>query len=208
MQDADVGTDVKSWLVYRGFQLQQRLARICCSLWMRVSIWLWGVHVAATPQFYGLMRFVRHPSAQILLGRHLVLRSSFAANTIGINRPCFFSAGPGALLQIGDDCGFSGTVIAAQQQIILGQRVMCGANVTITDADRHPLDPAARARGEGGATAPIQIGDDVWLGMNVLVLKGVQIGAGAVVAANSVVVSDIPPGCLAGGQPAKVLRVL
>jgi acetyltransferase-like isoleucine patch superfamily enzyme len=52
------------------------------------------------------------------------------------------------------------------------------------------------------------IGDQVWLGMNVVVLKGVTIGAGAVIAANSLVVSDIPSGCLAAGQPAKVLRML
>jgi hypothetical protein len=199
---------VKGALVYRCFQLQQIIARELCSQLMRGVGWLWGVEFSGPAHFYGTARFIRHPAGRIVLGRDLVFRSAPSSNTIGLNRRCFFSAGAGATLQVGDGCGFSGTVIAAQQQITLGQRVMCGANVTITDTDRHPTDALARQRGEPGASAAVDIADDVWLGMNVVVLKGVRIGAGAVIAANSVVVSDIPSGCLAGGQPAKVLRQL
>lgn len=202
------GASVKGVLVYRCFLLQQLISRVISSLLMRGYGWLWGLEFRGPACFYGLARFVRHPQGRMLLGRDLVFRSAPASNTIGLNRRCFFSATAGATLQIGDGCGFSGTVIAAQQQITLGNGVMCGANVTITDTDRHPLDASARQRGEPGACAPVVIGDQVWLGMNVVVLKGVTIGAGAVIAANSVVVHDIPPGCLAAGQPAKVLRLL
>ena len=54
--------------------------------------------------------------------------------------------------------------------------------------------------------APVAIGDDVWLGARVIVLKGVTIGDGAIVGAGSVVTRDIPPWSIAGGQPAKVIR--
>lgn len=199
---------MKGSLVYRCFQWQQKIWCGCCSLLMRLAGWLWGVEFRGSVQFYGLARFVRHPQGRITLGRDLVLRSDPSANTIGLNRRCFLSAGAGARLELGDGCGLSGTVIAAQQQIILGQRVMCGANVTITDSDRHPLDARARQLGEPGVSAPVFIDDDVWLGLNVVVLKGVHIGAGSVIAANSLVVSDIPPGCLAAGQPATVVRSL
>lgn len=199
---------MKGSLVYRCFQWQQKIWCGCCSLLMRLAGWLWGVEFRGPVQFYGLARFVRHPQGRITLGRNLVLRSDPAANTIGLNRRCFLSASAGARLELGDGCGLSGTVIAAQQQIILGQRVMCGANVTITDSDRHPLDAQARKLGEPGVSAPVFIDDDVWLGLNVVVLKGVHIGAGSVIAANSLVVSDIPPGCLAAGQPATVVRSL
>lgn len=194
--------------MYRCFLLQQVILRISCSMLMRLYGWLWGIEVKKTTQFFGFSRFVRHPKGSMLLGHGLVFRSAPSSNTIGLNRRCFFSVTADATLQIGDDCGFSGTVIAAQQHVTLGNGVMCGANVTITDADRHPLDASARQRGESGACAPVVIGDHVWLGMNVVVLKGVNIGAGAVIAANSVVVSDIPAGCLAAGQPAKVVRML
>jgi len=57
-------------------------------------------------------------------------------------------------------------------------------------------------------TAPIRIGDDVWLGLNVVVLKGVTIGEGSVIAAGSVVVESVPAHILAGGCPAKTIRAL
>jgi acetyltransferase-like isoleucine patch superfamily enzyme len=74
------------------------------------------------------------------------------------------------------------------------------------DTDHHPLDAADRARGvESGAVA-IDIGDDVWLGMNVVVLKGVRIGNRTVVAANSIVTRSLPSGVLAGGVPARPIK--
>ena len=54
--------------------------------------------------------------------------------------------------------------------------------------------------------APIVIQDHVWLGMNVIVLKGVTIGEGAIVAAGSIVTKDVPPHCLVAGVPAKVVK--
>jgi acetyltransferase-like isoleucine patch superfamily enzyme len=199
---------VKGILVYRCFQLQQKLSVWLCSPLMRAYAWLWGVEMANTGRFFGLMRLNRHPTATIKLGHRLVFRSAGSSNTGGLNRRCFLSASQNAILEIGNDCGFSGTAITAQQRITLGDRVMCGANVTIIDSDRHPLDPIARHRGDEGASAPIYIGDDVFLGMNVLVLKGVTIGQGAYIAANSVVTHDIPAHAVAAGHPAKVLRML
>ena len=51
---------------------------------------------------------------------------------------------PGATLRIGSSCGFSGTVVAAAESIVIGDRVLCGANSTITDTDWHGVDPAER----------------------------------------------------------------
>jgi maltose O-acetyltransferase len=77
--------------------------------------------------------------------------------------------------------------------------------VVICDGDHHPLSAQSRAEGKAGSSAPVHIADDVWLGMNVVVLKGVSIGAGAVIAANALVNSDIPSGAIAAGVPAKVV---
>lgn len=199
---------MKSWFIYRVFQVIQLATLTVCTLFMRVYGWLWGVETPGNLKFYGVARYLRHPSAKILIGQNVTFRSSVSSNSMGINRACFLSAGENAILQIGDDCGFSGAVISANQHIEIGQRVMCGVNVTITDCDRHPLDAVARFEGHPGVSMPVKIGDDVWLGMNVIVLKGVHIGDGSVVAANSVVTKDIPAGSLAAGQPAKVVRAL
>jgi len=80
----------------------------------------------------------------------------------------------------------------AASGIFIGDRVLCGANVTITDTDWHPVDPRSRQLRECGRALPVRIEDDVWLGMNVTVLKGVTIGAGTAVAANSTVTKSLP----------------
>ncbi|MBC5748492.1 sugar O-acetyltransferase [Dysosmobacter sp. NSJ-60] len=88
--------------------------------------------------------------------------------------------------------------------ITIGNQVMFGPRVCLYTAG-HPLDAATRNTGlEFGK--PIAIGDDVWLGGNVVVLPGVTIGAGTVVAAGSVVRRDLPPHVLAAGNPCQVLR--
>ena len=88
--------------------------------------------------------------------------------------------------------------------ITIGNRVMFGPRVCLYTAG-HPLDAATRNTGlEFGK--PIAIGDDVWLGGNVVVLPGVTIGTGTVVAAGSVVRRDLPPHVLAAGNPCQVLR--
>ena len=88
--------------------------------------------------------------------------------------------------------------------ITIGNRVMFGPRVCLYTAG-HPLDAATRNTGlEFGK--PIAIGDDVWLGGNVVVLPGVTIGAGTVVAAGSVVRRDLPPHVLAARNPCQVLR--
>ena len=88
--------------------------------------------------------------------------------------------------------------------ITIGNQVMFGPRVCLYTAG-HPLDAATRNTGlEFGK--PIAIGDDVWLGGNVVVLPGVTIGAGTVVAAGSVVRRGLPPHVLAAGNPCQVLR--
>lgn len=104
-------------------------------------------------------------------------------------------------------CGFSGTVIAAAESIDIGFNVICGANVTITDTDWHHTESVKRKEIFAPA-APVVIGDNVWLCMNVTVLKGVTIGKGSVIASNSVVTRSIPPGVIAAGQPAKVVKYI
>ena len=111
----------------------------------------------------------------------------------------------GTQISIGDhffanyDCTFLDVA-----PITIGNRVMFGPRVCLYTAG-HPLDAATRNTGlEFGK--PIAIGDDVWLGGNVVVLPGVTIGAGTVVAAGSVVKRDLPPHVLAAGNPCQVLR--
>jgi acetyltransferase-like isoleucine patch superfamily enzyme len=86
-------------------------------------------------------------------------------------------------------------------RIEIGNNVAISENVCIRDSDNHTILNSTHIK-----TKPIKIGNHVWIGMNVTILKGVTIGDGAIIAAGSVVNRDIPEKTLAGGVPAKVLK--
>ncbi len=86
-------------------------------------------------------------------------------------------------------------------KVEIGYNTCIADNVTIRDSDNHEIISHSHLK-----TQPIKIGNHVWIGMNVIILKGVTIGDGAVIAAGAVVSKDIPAKCLAGGVPAKVLK--
>jgi acetyltransferase-like isoleucine patch superfamily enzyme len=175
----------------------------------RALAWWWGIEIGSRCTFYGLPLFRRLPGSRIRIGGNCRFRSSKWSNLAGVNRPCIVSTLTGtAVVEIGSDCGFSGAAIGCASRIFIGDRVLCGANVTITDTDWHPVGWRERFAGGPGETAPVTIGEDVWLGMNATVLKGVEIGRRTVVGAGSIVTRSLPPGVVAAGQPAVVIRRL
>jgi acetyltransferase-like isoleucine patch superfamily enzyme len=160
-----------------------------------------NISIGEKCHFYGMTIF-KHGSRSIIhVGHNCTFRSKSTSNLIGINRPCIFSAlVPNAKLKTGNNCGFSGTVIGCFSEITLGNNVRCGANTLITDSNWHLDDPRA------GNPKPIFIADNVWLGVGVIVMKGVNIGENSVIGANSVVTKDIPANVVAAGNPCKVIK--
>ncbi len=119
---------------------------------------------------------------------------------------------PAPVLEIGDNVGVGWqTTIAVGRRIVFGNNVRIAGRAFFAGYPGHPVDAAARARGEpctDDQIGDIILEDDVWLGAGCTVARGVTIGAGAVIAAGSVVTRDIPPGVLAAGAPARVVRPL
>ena len=110
-----------------------------------------------------------------------------------------FTTGPRGIISIGDDVFINlGCSIAAEDSVVVGDHVSFGPHVVVQD---HGDDAGQSERPE-----PIFIGDHVWLASRVRVMAGARIGAGTVVMAGSVVVGVLPPGVVAGGVPARVLR--
>lgn len=109
-----------------------------------------------------------------------------------------------ATLIIGDDVYMNyGVTIEACHEIRIGNHVLMAPLVSIIDDNRHETEPGAVLY-----KGPIVIGNNVWLARNVAVIPGASIGDGCVIAANSVVCTDIPPNSLAAGAPARVIRKL
>ena len=96
-------------------------------------------------------------------------------------------------------------VIVAREQITLGNHVMLGANVCIYDHD-HVFRQPGVMRDLGYTTAPVTIGDNVWIGAGVMILKGVTIGSGSVIAAGTLVNQDIPENSLVYNRRELVIK--
>lgn len=114
-----------------------------------------------------------------------------------------FTADFGKNIIVGKNVFFnSGCRLQDHGGIFIGDNVLFGHNVVLATLD-HDLDPAKR---DLLHCAPIRIGNDVWVGANATITKGVTIGDGAVIAAGAVVTRDVPPRTVVVGVPAKVIR--
>jgi acetyltransferase-like isoleucine patch superfamily enzyme len=127
-----------------------------------------------------------------------------------------FNIEPDGWVDVGDDTTLVGVVFMCAERIRIGRRVVVSYNVTIADCDFHPRDPKLRQqdavanapfgdrRDRPPLTArPVEIDDDAWIGIGAIILKGVRIGAGARVAAGSVVTGNVPAGATVCGNPAR-----
>ena len=119
-----------------------------------------------------------------------------------INRAKLF-VDKGARLVVGVNSRVNGVHISASNRVEIGDNVRLAPYTIIIDNDFHKVDDHFS---DGGARKPIIIEDDVWVTMNCMIMKGVHIGRGAVIAAGAVVTKDVPAYSVAGGVPAKVIR--
>ena len=165
------------------------------------------VHVASSFR----CRHIDNPDARpVKIGNHVWLDGRFVIGDEG-------------RIVIGDCCSFrKGTHIGSLYSVEIGSHVFGATGVYIFDHNSHPISPRARwemtsyppdsplwkwdhVRISG---APVLIEDCVWLGRYCMVLKGVTIGRGSIVAAGAVVTKSIPPFSIAAGNPARVVKML
>ena len=148
-------------------------------------------------------RVYGHPKIEnrgrLVLGERVRLVSTITPIEIGVEAAGTLEIGSRTFVNYG--CS-----IAATSLVRIGERCNIGTYVMMMDNDFHSLEP--ERRDERPPSAPIIIEDNVWIGGRVIVLRGVTIGAGSVVAAGSVVTRDVPARTVVGGVPAKQLRSL
>ena len=117
---------------------------------------------------------------------------------------------PEARIEVGDRTEFNNNVLLKSEGAgirIGARRPVRRRHVEILDSDFHDLDPARRKAGTQ-RTAAVEIGDNVFVGMGVKILKGATIGSDSVIGAGAVVTGAIPAGVIAAGNPARVIREL
>ncbi len=157
-----------------------------------------------------IFRFLRSKKPRaVVIGKHV---SCYAG--------CSFAIGNDGQCTIGDFTLLNGALIMAEENIEIGSHCLVSWNVGIADSDFHPLEPAQRLIDAQALapyfknrparpklkTVPVKICDNVWIGMNAVILKGVTIGENSVVAAGSVVTKSVEPNVVVAGNPATVVK--
>jgi acetyltransferase-like isoleucine patch superfamily enzyme len=168
-----------------------------------------GARIGKGIVWHGIPILTLFKGSHMQIGDRCLICSRSAQTALGVHHPVILrTLQKDALLRIGDGVRMSGTSICAAQQVTIGDRCVIGADVAIVDTDFHSLDPDERSSPEDARLAnsrPIEIGNDVFIGVHALILKGVSIGAGAVIGAGSIVARNVPAGVVVAGNPAKIV---
>ena len=189
------------------WKITTELRRIATTPYTRCYFAINGVRWGKNWKLFGTPIIQRFGGSKIEIGDKLQWRTWYSSNPLGLARSVLSTLSPSAEIIIGDEAKFSGAKICAMSSVRLGDRVRIGGNSTIVDTDFHPIGAQDRIDNpKDGKSRPVVIEDDVFIGMNVLILKGTVIGRGSVVGAGSVVSGTHPPNSIIAGNPARVIR--
>lgn len=198
---------------YGAIQVHRAVSGMVGGALLHAKAWAYGIELGKGCECFGDVILQRWPGSRIVLGRGVsIISSSRRCTSATIHAATRLRThAPTARIILEDGVSLNGTAITARSCTIrIGKGTMIGPNCVITDSDFHALWPA-ETRLDTPAfdrDRDVTIGNHVWLGMRCIVLKGVTIGDGAVIAAGSVVTRDVPPNTVAAGSPAKVVKQL
>lgn len=176
----------------------------------RLKFGLLGVEMGKHGIVHGSVRVSLAKNADIIIGDNFCFLSGRSLNPLSRNLQGCICVNDNARLLIGNDVSVSSVVLWSHQNITIGNHVDIGANTIIMDSDAHSLYYIDRRDiiedMSNKKNAPIIIGNDVLIGANCIILKGVTIGDRTVVGAGAVVTRSIPNDCIAAGNPVKIIK--
>lgn len=159
--------------------------------------------------FYGKTFLCLKAGAEVIIGNGFIARSGKTAG-IDCGNGCKIAVEHNARLIIGEMSGITNTVIQCHKEIIIGNNVNIGAGCMIMDSNFHSTDWRDRLNRrkdiENHRSNPVRIGNVAFIGARSIICKGVNIGDHTIIAAGSVVVTDIPANEVWGGNPARFIK--
>lgn len=147
-----------------------------------------------------------HREGQLILHQDVRINTTVSSNpVIGRCRSSLSVVHSGAILEVGSRVGMSGVSVTAAQSVYIGEGTILGGDVLITDTDFHlPIEDWAWSNSAYETSAPVVIGRGCFIGVRAMILKGVTLGDGVVVAAGAVVTKNVPSEHLAYGNPIQI----
>lgn len=161
-----------------------------------------NIHKTAVIELHSLFHFNMKETRHSRSEAHLVMDENSRMVLLGtsfIHHGSDIRVFEGATLTIGEVFAMPRTQIRCKKEITIGNNVAIAREVLIMDSDAHPTSDRDMDR-------PVRIGDHVWIGSRATILKGVNIGDGAIVAAGSLVTKDVPPRTMVAGVPARIIK--
>lgn len=193
------------------FHFPRHLKKMFYKRWNKIKFWLCGISYGKGLNVMNFVYIEKEGNSSISIGDSFSIISGDALNPLVRNCMACLHTEDGAEITIGNHSGLSGAVLWAKESISIGNNVKIGANSIILDNDAHSIDFRIRRTDAdcfSCKSAPIVIEDDVLIGTNTIVLKGVRIGARTIIGGGSVVTKSIPADSIAAGNPCKVIRKL
>lgn len=174
----------------------------------KVMMKVLGIKYGKKCEFYGIPVIFKTRNSRLQLGDGVVVKSSFLSNLVGLYQRSIILARAGANIILEDDVRMSGTTIYARESIHIGKHTSIGGNTKIFDHDFHPIDPIERIEhpNTGMVCKAVNIGENVFIGCNVIILKGSEIGDNCVVGAGAVVSGKFEENSVIVGNPARVIK--
>jgi acetyltransferase-like isoleucine patch superfamily enzyme len=176
---------------------------------LKIQFWYCGVQCVSCASIGGIPIVGIGKNGEIKFGKGLFLVNNQSFSTLGVARKCKFLAYENAEIVVGNRVAMSNAVIVAVKKIEIGDNVLIGGGVTIVDSDFHSLDSGdwfTERDGINAKTRPVKIGNNVFIGMNSLIMKGVIVGDNSVIGAGSVVTTNVPSNQIWAGNPAKFIK--
>ncbi|MET1247664.1 acyltransferase [Sporolactobacillus sp. STCC-11] len=176
----------------------------------KLKLKLYNIKFGNNLKLYGYPLIEAKNGSEIVIGNNVTLVSNSKYTLLGVKHPTIIrTLNESAKIIIGDDVGISGATICASKSIIIGKNTMFGANAMVADTDFHPINPINRRYNQNQdqiGKKEILIGENVFIGAEAVILKGVHIGDNSVIGAGSIVTKDIPDNVIAAGNPCIVIR--
>jgi maltose O-acetyltransferase len=189
--------------LYRGSSLKQKIkplaVRLISAGWLAWYRFRFGKRVTFGRNFVTNGKIIIRGKGRVTFGDNINAWAHAEKNV-------FVTYGPQARITIGDECRISGVGVQSTLLVTVGPRCMLSSAI-ILDSDFHQLDPVLRHDTTVPVpSAPVHIGENVWVGGQSAIMKGVTIGENSVVAFRAVVTKDVPANVVVAGNPARVIK--